>query len=849
VVGIVVVSHSASLAEGVVEVAREMGGPDVAMQAAGGLNLPDRPLGTDAAMVLQAIEEAYSDDGVLVLMDLGSAVLSAEMALDMLAPERRQHVLLCEAPLVEGAVAAAVAARLGSPLEEVAGEARGGLQSKVAHLGPSPEQQQTAGDPGEVGIAASAGSRSIRFVVEPPLGLHARPAARLVQTAGRFDAEIEVSNLTAPRGPATARSLNALATLGVRHGHEVLVAARGREADEALAAIEDLARRNFDDPASPAPPMPSPSDRAIHPPPDGSLSGLAASPGIALGPARHLRVPMPDVPTVPAADPRAEWEALQAALRRVHGEIEETRAFAAARLGEDHAAIFDAHLLFLEDEALVGPARRAILEEGRNAAQAWDSATQEVAASYRALDDEYMRLRADDLTGVARRVVAHLSGQGSARPSLDGAGIVIAADLFPADAAALDSALAKGIATAYGGPTSHAAILARSLGIPAAMGLGEAVLAVPEGVQVILDGEEGVLCVDPSADLAREYARRRDGLLQAERAARAAAAEPAVTRDGHRIEVVANIGSPNDVPKAVAAGAEGVGLLRTEFLFMDRESLPDEEEQYGAYRGIAEALAGRPLIIRTLDVGADKPLGYLPQGPEANPFLGVRGIRLALARPDVLVTQLRAVLRVAAEHPVKVMFPMVTTLGEFRAATELLEEARRGLAAGRHRVPPRIEVGVMVEVPAVALMADRFAPHADFFSIGTNDLSQYTMAADRGNERVAGLADPLHPGVLQLIRRVARAAEQHGKWAGVCGEMAADPVAVPFLIGLGITELSVSSPSVPAVKELIRRLDRSVTRALSEKAMGLSSAADVRALPADPTGQAGDPIGATTSGS
>ena len=773
-VGLVIVSHSATLAEGVAELARGMGA-DVPIELAGGIDSPEPALGTDATQVLAAIEQADNGDGVLVLMDLGSAVLSAEMALDLLPPERRERVLLCAAPLVEGAVA-----------------------------------------------AAAGGGETLTLTVRNPLGLHARPAARFVQTAGGFDADVTVTNVTTARGPASGRSLNAIATLGVRQGHEILVAARGPDASEALAALAALAERDFDDvPAAPPPPPPARAPAA----PAGALAGLAAAPGTALGAVRHFRLTPPEIPTEPASDRQAEWDALGRALERVRAEIQATRDSVAARAGEYSAAIFDAHLLFLDDDALLEPARRAIFDEGKNAAQAWHIAAETVAAEYRRLDDEYMQARAEDLTGVARQVVAHLVDGGPGTAAVAEPGIVVAADLTPADTAALDRELVRGIATAYGGPTSHSAILARSLGIPAAVGLGERLLDVPEGTPLVLDGDAGAVYVDPTEELVRDYEQRSAERQAAARLALASAQQPARTLDGRRIEVVANVGSPADVDAAVANGGEGVGLLRTEFLFLERDSLPSEDEQYAAYEDMAERLEGRPLILRTLDVGADKPLPYLPRRPEANPFLGVRGIRLGLAEPELLETQLRAALRVAASRPLKVMFPMVATLAEYREAMSVLDRARESLEQ-----PGELEVGVMVEVPAAALAAEAFAPEVDFFSIGTNDLAQYTMAAERGNDAVAGLADGLHPAILRLIRAVSEAAEAHGKWVGVCGELASDPAAVPLLVGLGVSELSVNPPAIPATKEAVRQLDAGAAADLAGEALRLASAEDVRAL-------------------
>jgi multiphosphoryl transfer protein len=811
VVGIVIVSHSSTLAAGVRDLAAEMAGPDVRIELAGGL-AEEGALGTDAVRVMEAIGRADSGDGVLVLMDLGSAVLSAETALDFLEPEQRESVLLCEAPLVEGAVAAAVAAKLGEALAAVAQEARSGLQGKVAQLGAGEAAAETAA-PLEEGP-------SLRLEIRNPLGLHARPAARFVQTAAGFDADVQVQNLTTGRGPASGRSLNGLATLGIRQGHEILVSAHGPQAAAALDALAALAGRDFDEqaaPAAPSAPPPTPSDAGD------ALAGLPGAPGIVFGPARHFRPLDPEIPAGSSDDPEAEWQALTLALEQVRTEIRATRDSVAARAGDYSAAIFDAHLLFLDDEALLEPARLAIFDEGKNAAEAWRDAAEAVAAAYRSLDDEYMQARAEDLTGVARQVVAALAG-GAAVATLGAPGIVVAADLTPADTASLDRELALGIATAAGSPTSHSAILARSLGIPAAVGLGEALLGIPEGADLLLDGDAGTVEVEPSEELVAEAKQRETIREQATEAARAAAAEPAVTRDGHRIEVVANIGSPDDVPAAIENGAEGVGLLRTEFLFLERDSMPSEDEQVAAYTRIAEGLQGRPLILRTLDVGADKPLPYVRQRPEANPFLGVRGIRLALEQPELLETQLRAVVRTAAEYPLKVMFPMVATLEEYRQAKAVLAEVGARI---------ELDVGVMIEVPAAALAAEQFAPEVDFFSLGTNDLTQYTLAAERGNAAVAALADGLHPSVLRLIRAVAEAANAHGKWAGVCGELAADPAAVPLLVGLGIAELSANAPAIPAVKQTVREIDTESARELAEQALELSSAAEVRQLVAD----------------
>ena len=832
-VGIVIVSHSAKLAEGACELAAEMGGEDVPIEAAGGLDEPDRPMGTDAALVLQAIEEVYSDAGVLVLMDLGSAVMSAEMALDMIEEAKRDRVLLCAAPLVEGAVAAAAAARGDASLEEVAAEARGGLAGKEAHLEPEKRNGQEEAAPSSERDFTP--DEKARLEVTNRLGLHARPAARFVRTAGRFDARVRVSNLTAGAGPVTAKSLNALATLGVRQGHEVLVEASGPQAAEAINALRELASDGFGDREQPSGDQngAAAADQATpaEAPRGAAFSGLAASPGVAGGPLRKLTVPDPEVPEAPAGAPADEWRALSEALTAARADLEGTRDSLAGRTGGDEASILDAHVLLLEDESILGPAKQAIEEAGKSAARAWSDAVGAAAARYEGLADDYLRQRAADVRDVGRAALAHLVGAPS-RAALSEAGVVVAAELSPAETAALEPELVAGIVTARGGPTGHAAILARSLAIPAVVGAGREVLDVEEGTEIWLDGGSGAVYLEPEEEIRRDLeeraAQRRARLENARESAR----KPAVTSDGQRIEVMANIASTAEVTSAVRAGADGVGLLRSEFLFAGRDAPPTEEEQHEAYRTVAEELGGRPLTLRTLDAGGDKPLAYLDHEREDNPFLGQRGIRLSLAHPQAFATQLRAALRVAAEHPLRIMFPMVTALDELRRAREILDETRAQLAGEGVEVD-ECPVGVMIEVPAAALAAGTIAPEVDFFSIGTNDLAQYTTAADRGSRLVAHLADPLQPSVLRLIGMVAEAAAEHGKWAGLCGELGGDPRATPLLVGLGISELSMGAASIPLVKEAVRGCSGEKAKDLAATALTLSSADEVRTLLGD----------------
>jgi phosphocarrier protein FPr len=801
VIGLVIVSHSAALAEGVAELAREMGGEEVRIAAAGGLD--DGAIGTDAARVMTAVESVRSDEGVLVLMDLGSALMSAEMAVEMLEPGG--PVALSAAPLVEGAVAAAARARGGASLDEVAAEARGALAMKTAQLGEE-DGGAAADGAGAPGGPDAPGGEERRLVVENQLGLHARPAARFVAVVAEHDARVSVRNLSRGTGPADGRSLTALATLGVRSGDEIAITAAGPTATAALDAITALAADNFGDP----PTLDQPQERA-RPLPQGSaqtldqpqnsarpLSGVAASGGVAIGPARRLVVAEVVVAEAPEGAPEEERARLDGARAAVRAELEAAKRALGTRGAGAEAEIFTAHALLVDDAALVDPAHERIAA-GQSAGRAWQDAAEAAAAAFRALDDDYLRERAVDVEDVGRQVLAKLAGKNAA-PTLEAPGIVIADELTPGEAAALDPERAYAIATARGGATGHAAIVAKALGIPAVVGLGPAILAVADGTPLALDGGAGTVEIEPDDATTAALERRRDEEAAARAAALDRATEPVVLPDGRHVEVVANVGSAAEARQALAHGAEGVGLLRTEFLFLDRATPPSEDEQVATLTEIAQALQGRPVIVRTLDAGADKPLPFLRQAPEENPFLGLRGIRLSLAEPDLFRAQLRAILRVAADHPLKLMFPMVATLTELRAAKAALDTAREELGTDT-----QLDVGVMVEVPALALQADRFAPEVDFFSVGTNDLSQYTMAAERGNAALAGLLGPeaLEP-VLDLIARVVRAADAHGRWVGVCGELAGDPDAARRLTAIGVSELSMAASRIPDVKAALR---------------------------------------------
>jgi phosphoenolpyruvate-protein phosphotransferase/dihydroxyacetone kinase phosphotransfer subunit len=795
-IGLVIVSHSYSLAQGVVELVRQIGGADLPVAAAGGLDLPDHPIGTDAALIQAAIDSVYSPSGVLVLMDMGSAILSAEMALEMMPADRRERVVLSPAPLVEGAVTAAVQIKLGQPLEQIVQELQGALQPKQAHFTTTASEAE-ASPPDE---QAHPAEQSLRLMVVNPLGLHARPAARIVQTAGSFQAKVQLRNVTTRSPRVSAASLNSVATLGVRQGHEVEFTAVGDQAAEALAAIQRLADDHFGDPIDePAPPPPAPPTEAIMI--DGRLQGLAASAGIAIGPARRLQRPVLTVRPHTISDPDAEIARFYDCVARARADIINSQRLTAQKTSAQNAMIFEVHTLLLEDESLLQPTEDAIRTRNSDAASAWQDAVEDMVSRYQALEDPFMRARAADVKDVGLRVLGHLLNVDTG-VNLTSAGVLIAEDLSPSETANLDTSLVQGICTAAGSPTSHSAILARALGIPAVVGLGRALLEVPPDTLLIVDGSQGLVYLQPSDDTLAKYQQQQAEDQRQREIARQYSQQLAYTKDGYRVEVFANVGSIQEAHHAVELGAEGIGLLRTEFLFLNRADAPSEDEQYAAFCAIGDALAGRPMIIRTLDVGGDKPLAYVQQPVEANPFLGQRAIRLSLAQPDLFKTQLRAVIRASLRYPLLLMFPMIAVVEEFQKAVELLDACRAEL----NIYEPRFPVGMMVEVPSAAIDAAAFAPYVDFFSIGTNDLTQYIFAAERGNAHVSYLANDHHPVILRLIRQVVETAQQYGRWVEVCGELAGDLDAVETLVNIGVRKLSMSASRIPAIKQTISQI-------------------------------------------
>ena len=655
---------------------------------------------------------------------------------------------------------------------------------------------------------AAAGAvyeRSVR--IEAAHGLHARPAARLAGLLRPFDAEV---SLGLGDHTANARSTVAMLGLGVRHGDELRVVGRGPDREAAVTSVVGFIARGLGEAPEAAP--------AITP--VQSRSGpICASPGLAIGKVVQFRLGDLPVPR-DGAGVAEERDRLRQALDTVSAALIETNLVA--------AELAAAHRELLQDPDLLSRANQEIAE-GRSAAFAWRSACEKARETIRATGDPLLMERAADLMDLERRAVSILVGDAApGAPELAPESILIAPDLLPSQLLAVDKSKLAGICTAEGGPTSHVAILAASAAIPMLVSAGPVVLDIADGSTAILDADHGRIDDNPSPERLKEV----QALLSSRRARQAAEARDAkelcFTADGVRIEVFANLASVEDAHAAVAAGAEGCGLLRTEFLFLDRDTPPDAKEQQKVYSDIAAVLGSRPLIVRTLDIGADKNVPYVAIGHEENPALGLRGIRLSFARPDLLVAQLAAIVAAVPAEQCRIMLPMVTEADELRQVRRLLDGAAQ--AAG---VSERIAVGAMVETPAAAVLADSIASEADFLSVGTNDLTQYVLAADRGNAAVSARTDALHPAVLRLIGKTVEGAREHGRWTGVCGGLASDALAAPVLIGLGVTELSVAPAAVPMIKATVRQLRSDDCRALAERACAAASAHEVRTMAAE----------------
>ncbi|MGY8612447.1 phosphoenolpyruvate--protein phosphotransferase [Bacillus velezensis] len=561
------------------------------------------------------------------------------------------------------------------------------------------------------------------------------------------------------------------------------------------------------------------------------LKGIGASAGIAIAKAYRLEEPDLTVEKKNIADAAAEVSRFDEAIVRSKEELEKIKEHALKELGQDKADIFSAHLLVLSDPELLNPVKEKISTDSVNAEFALKETASMFVTMFESMDNEYMKERAADIRDVTKRVTGHLLGVEIPNPSMISEEVVIVAeDLTPSDTAQLNRQFVKGFTTDIGGRTSHSAIMARSLEIPAVVGTKAATGTIENGVTVIVDGIDGDVIIDPSSETLKKYEEKHSAYLAQKAEWAKLVNEPTVSKDGHHVELAANIGTPDDVKGVLENGGEAVGLYRTEFLYMGRDQLPTEDEQFDAYKTVLERMEGKSVVVRTLDIGGDKELPYLQLPKEMNPFLGYRAIRLCLEEQEIFRTQLRALLRASTYGNLKIMFPMIATVNEFKQAKAILLEEKEKLVESGVTVSDDIEVGMMVEIPSTAVIADQFAAEVDFFSIGTNDLIQYTMAADRMNERVAYLYQPYNPAILRLITLVIEAAHKEGKWVGMCGEMAGDEIAIPILLGLGLDEFSMSATSILPARTQISKLSKKEAESFKETILSMSTTEEVVAF-------------------
>jgi phosphoenolpyruvate-protein phosphotransferase/dihydroxyacetone kinase phosphotransfer subunit len=800
-VGLVLVSHSRRLAETAVDLIKRTVAPDIPIAAAGGVGDDRAELGTDALDIQEAILSVRSPEGVLVLMDMGSAILSAETAKELISLEMTDPLVLCSAPLVEGSIAAAVQIQIGSSLSEVTAAAQQGLAPKQEQLADSPAPQA----PTSTETVAGSG-KVLEVTIQNEHGLHLRPAANLIKTLAPFKATVQLENQSAKRGPIGVKSLVDLGRLQVRKGDQVRFTIGGPEQEAAWFAINELVQSNFGEAATA-------TESAI--PPSAPATGdrpFPVSAGIAIGKPIFLdriEPPIPSYAVLDEAAVAAELRKLQGALE--HAEKAFDRRYERLRptLDPGTLSILDAQRLILTDQTIIKDVHTRIRERHENAAQAWQTVLSGLAAEQEAVPDEYLRARAADFREVRSLVIneLHQNAEKIQLPANGADAILVCDELTPSLADTIGSTAIEGVLQLHGGATSHGAILARALRLPSVGGASGAAEQIRHATCIAFDGEKGTLWIDPSPEVRATIDSARTASRTAFEIALSQSREPAITRDGFSIGIAANAGSKEDILQAGRYGADSIGLFRSEFLFQKFERLPSETEQLSAYQEALEPIGSRLITLRLLDIGGDKPLPFLTVPHEANPFLGVRGIRLLFQNPEFLRSHLRAVLRLSAEQQIRVLVPMVTDRWELVQLRKLFSELHVELTKENlpHLWP--VPVGAMIETPSAAILADQLAAECDFLSFGTNDLTQYVLCAERGNPALNLYSDALHPAVLRTCQPAIEAARARKISVSVCGEIASDPEAVPVLLGLGLRDLSVTAASVPNIKSLVRQLN------------------------------------------
>ena len=824
-VGLVLVSHSRPLAEAVADLARRAVNSDLRLTFTGGVGEYRLELGTDAIEIREAISTVYSEDGVLVLMDMGSAILSAETAKELLSPEQQEKVRLTSAPLVEGGIAAAVQAELGASIDDVAKAALQSLlpkQDQVQDVSPVIDAVRETAPP--------TVNETLDVTIQNTHGLHLRPAATLIKALSRFPGEVFIENRTANRGPVLARSLVDVTRLQIRQGDSVRFSISTPDPKPVIDSIQSLVESRFGEFAQPVRPSELGDARDTSQP-------FGVSPGIAIGRPLLLETVVPSVPayTVESVpDVAREIAGLRAAIATAIEEFDKRINRLRPSLNADHLDVFDAQRMIFADPTILNEVQAKIQEQHLNAATAWHAVLSRYAADQEKAEDPYLQARAADFREVDRTVLNHLMGEkwgsGLAVQALAEPTLLICEELTPTLAEELHRLSIAGVIQLGGGATSHGAILARALSLPAIGGARKSLDRLRTAQRVAISGSEGLLWIDPPADVLSDLGHRQQFERFELQRALQESQERAITKDGQLVEVGGNAGSAKDVLSARTNGAEFIGLFRSEFLFQNFDAEPDEDQQLAAYRDALVPSGGLlPVTVRVLDIGGDKPLKFLSQPKEANPFLGVRGIRLLMANPRFFRVHLRAILRLADSFPVRLLIPMITDVSEILATKRLLGEIAAELTNANlpHKWP--IPIGAMIETPSAALLIDQLLPHLDFVSIGTNDLTQYVLCAERGSASLSAFSDSLHPAVLRICEQVIHGAQKHEVKVSICGEMASDPEAVPICLGLGLREFSVTAAAIPAVKSLIRKLDASgITAQLAARYLSFEGPAEVR---------------------
>jgi phosphocarrier protein FPr len=793
-IGIVIVSHSADLANGLKVLAQQMGQGKLKIEAAGGVDDPEDPIGTDAMKILAAIQEVYSDDGVLVFMDMGSAILSTEMALDFLDDDKKSNIVLSGAPVVEGVIAASVAAASDATIEEVQKEVETALNGKRAQL--SLESESSPGPVSEPIDDKSEESFAYhkQYHLDNALGLHARPAAKVAAIASKHDATVQFRNSSKDSHWVNAESLNSLITLQVSRGDKLEIRIRGSQAKDVFEKLDPLLSESFYEPAE-LPESKAPKSGPENEETSSEFYGIPIGSGIAIAPAFFLDTTLPEIKREESDDQDKEIQKLEQGLNSSIKELEKLKLS-----GAGDSDIFDAHILLLKDPEWIDRVKKMIEKESVVAAYAWKKTLDKLLKEYRESNSVVVNDRAADLMDVGSRVLEKLTNVTNKPEMPDRPSVLVVEELTPSIVSGIEPDKIEAIITAKGSATSHSAILVRSIGIPAVFSVKKRINEIRSGNTLIVDGEEGVVIPEPDNETLAVYQDKKSSWLK--RRERAAKVKEKEFTDslGKRIFIEANIAVPDEADSALRNGAEGVGLFRTEFLYMQENHPPSEEEQLKAYSTVLKKMKGLPVTFRTVDIGGDKPIPYLNIEREENPFLGWRGIRYSLDEKELFKTQLLSLLRASVNGKAKIMFPMVSTPEEFTEARSILDSVQKELTD--HGVPfsTDIPIGMMVEVPAAVIRIDEFLEIADFISIGTNDLTQYIMAADRNNAKVSGLASYRQPAVLNFIEQIIQKAKKKEVPVSICGEMAGDSAMTQTLMEFGLRSFSMNASGIPEFK-------------------------------------------------